>query len=177
MAVNDEDIESIDFASFPSLKGLTILCASPPKNITDRTVLHVLKIDTQLEGLEIINAAITDDAVAKPLRKQQNLLSVDFSGTRIGDQSLRVLGKMPDLGILNLAGTKATDKGCAELGKLAGLISLTLSRTEISAGLAEIMKVSGLVGLDLNGTKVTDQGILQPGLSPNCNPLGYDRRA
>jgi hypothetical protein len=159
-AFTDSDIIAFDFNALPALKSVAIFCANPPSNITDRSLAHLLKIETELDCLDIVGAAITDDGLVKLLRKQKKLGIACFPGTPITDRSVEEIAKMQDLLVLSLSGTKITDKGCAQLAKMNGLISLSISRTEISdAGLAHLKNMTGLIGIDLDGTKVTGAGV------------------
>jgi len=83
------------------LKSVTIFCENPPSNITDRSLAHLRKIKTEPEGLDIVNAAVTDDGLIKLLRKQKKLAGACFPGAPITDRSVEEIAKMQDLLVLS----------------------------------------------------------------------------
>jgi hypothetical protein len=171
LGFTDEDVESIDFAAFSRLTQLHII-SGPFTPITDRSVVHLRKISTELQTLDLSYGQISDKALIELLKKQRGLFTAVFSHTDISDLALREIATLESLRILGLARTKVSDKGLKELSKLDLLISLDVSRTDVSdAGLAEIKKMKGLIGLSLDGTKVTDAGILELAALPKLHSL------
>ena len=159
----DEDVESIDFTAFPRLTHLAVISGSS-KPITDRSLVHLGTIKSELQTFDISYGQVSDKAVIVLLKKQRALFTAVFSHTDIGDSAASEFATLERLRILGLAGTKVSDKGLKELGKLDLLISLDLSQTEVSdAGMAEVKRMTGLIHLSLEGTRVTDAGILELG--------------
>ncbi|MEQ8706227.1 MAG: c-type cytochrome domain-containing protein [Phaeodactylibacter sp.] len=81
------------------------------------------------------------DALADQLTGFTNLKKLQLQGSRITDEGLSVLPKLPHLQVLNLYGTAVTDASLEHIDQLPGLQHLYLWQTDISeTGLSEWMK-------------------------------------
>src|SRR5690606_12498331 len=87
------------------------------------------------------------------------LTRLDFGGqSRVTDQDLNNLGRLPELVELNLSYTRITDEGLKSLEQLPALRQLYLSETQITdAALVAIGERRDLISLDLSGTRITDK--------------------
>jgi hypothetical protein len=80
--------------------------------------------------------------------------------TRITDQQLREIGKLPLVEELSLHGMSIAEHGVRHLAGLRSLRVLNLSRTKISgAGFEKFSSLQHLEELDLHATDVTDEGV------------------
>ena len=80
----------------------------------------------------------------------------------ITDESLRVLGGLPELEAAALKGGAFTDAGLAHLGELKRLKVLDISRGRLSitdAGLQNLVGLTSLEHLAIQGSNVTQQGV------------------
>jgi beta-lactamase regulating signal transducer with metallopeptidase domain len=126
--------------------------------VTDAGISH-LKDCRDLEVLQVLNSQIGDESL-RMLRKMPNLISLNLAGTQITDKGLRYLSKLSRLEILRLSHTRVTDEGLSYLIDLP-LKTLGLIRCAITdAGAAHIAKLSNLEVLLLGWTRVTDLGLL-----------------
>jgi hypothetical protein len=167
--LTDQDIEAVDFSVLSRLKSLGIY--SP--RTTNRSLVHLQKIQPGLRHLRISAADITDEELVKLLRKHRSsLTSLYLFATPITDRTLLEVGKMEKLTALSVRATKITDKGLKHLAGLQELLLLDLAATSISdAGLADITRLTNLSALIVDNTKVTNGGILQLQLLPNLERL------
>ena len=149
----------------------------------DDTLTRGVGIDIEKRQRVLLSEQDTAFAAAQ-LKNFPDMLSLDFSETRISDASLRDLQglyklthlhlartKITDAGVpaitalkqlkdLNLSGTKVTDAGVAELQKLTELRVLGLGQLDISdSTLVNLRGLSKLEDLDLGGAAITDQGL------------------
>ena len=90
-------------------------------------------------------------------------LSIDLSRTKIGDDELASLARMPafrHVHELSLADTAVTDAGVGLLARCQALHALDLSRTKVTDNaLRAIAGCRSLSTLSASGTKVTDIGV------------------
>lgn len=128
-----------------------------PTNLNDDDVETIIA----LPGLEWVLAEasqLTDRGVAK-LASLKRLRELRLSGTDIGDESLRALGRLRDLQILDVTGAeRITDEGIAALRNCTSLEHLLLDGTGItSASLPVISRFSNLQELSLSKTQICDR--------------------
>ncbi len=122
-------------------------------------ILETVKHFSQLEGLYLEGARITDQGLAV-LEGKRRPVRLDLSDTRVGDQGLAHVEGLRSLEILYLNGTGVSGDGLARLRGLISLTTLGLRGTMVTdAGLAHLKGLSRLESLDLDGTKITDDGL------------------
>jgi hypothetical protein len=89
-----------------------------------------------------------------------HVLTVDLTGTDVGNDDLEQLQAFTQLLGLILTDTGVSDDGLQHVAKLSTLTTLELYRTSISdAGLKNLSNLSSLAGLYLKGTKITNDGL------------------
>jgi len=94
-------------------------------------------------------------------KPSQPVWSVDFQGSAITAQDLRLLSSFPDLETLNLVDTPLDDEGLQHVAGCQRLKELDLSGTKITdAGLTRLAALEELTTLGLNRTAITDAGLL-----------------
>ena len=87
-----------------------------------------------------------------------NLESLDISNSRVGSDSLTVIGKSQSLKTINLANSDANDRVVSELSRIPHLQSLDLSGTQVTGGSATgLGSMRELTDLSLMGTAADDQ--------------------
>lgn len=156
---SDEEIDSIDFASFRQLERLHVV-SGIFRGITDRSLLQFGKIPAQLDTLDVSFARITDEGLIALLKKQNSLSCACLIGTPITDRVLPAIASLQNLRSLGLDDTNISDKGLKDLPKLKRLRFLSLKGTTVSdVGLAQISRLESLTHLHLDRTKITDEGI------------------
>jgi len=112
--------------------------------------------DTDLQAVDILNAAGKEIVDIRGIGKCINLEVLDLSENSIADIS--ELADLPNLTALDLG-----DNGLADIGPVAGLTNLTslslsynkFSATDLDAVLSNL---ANLVSLDLSGNHLTDMG-------------------
>lgn len=137
--------------------------------VTDADLVH-LKGLTSVVNIAVFNSPTMTGAGLVHLKGLDNLKSLYFRGTNVGDAGLEHLKEMTQLRNLYLQQTKVTDAGLVHLKRLTNLRILSLINTEITdAGLEPLKDLTNLQELFLGSTKVTDEGVkkLQQAL-PNC---------
>ena len=90
--------------------------------------------DSPLLRVEWVSGAsmVTDKEVSALLQIGGNISELDLSDTKITDEALVTLGKLPRLAWLNLNNTSVTDAGIAHLKDLTNLYYLNLHSTNVS---------------------------------------------
>lgn len=106
---------------------------------------------------------LTDSQLARCddlLSRLSNLRALDLSGTKVTDQSLKIVASLSQLERLDLSDTLVTDSGLARLGGLVNLTSLNLTKTKISdEALDTAGQFQALLALYLGQTEVSDAGL------------------
>jgi hypothetical protein len=115
---------------------------------------------TQLRGLQIFYADVTDRAVQPLLQSLPRVAYRSLSGTGVGDDTLRTAAELENLTALNLTRTDITDEGVRTLAQANRLLSVDLSETKVTdAGIRELASCGLLQRLSLADTRVTDEGL------------------
>ena len=87
-------------------------------------------------------------------------VSLNLSGTAIGNTDLAELRGLTKLVHLNLARTRVSDAGLGELAGLHALSTLDISSTKVTDdGLRQLTEIRRLTALTLSNTLVTDRGL------------------
>lgn len=87
-----------------------------------------------------------------------NLESLDISNSRVGSDSLTMIGKSQSLKTINLANSDANDRVVSELSRIPHLQSLDLSGTQVTGGSATgFGSMPELTELSLMGSSADDQ--------------------
>src|SRR5579872_6105606 len=121
----------------------------------------MLAVDDEINSIDLSGTAITDAGLVH-ISRLPKLQELHLDGTHIGDSGLAHLNDLTSLEILSLSGTRISDSGLANLKCLARLVRLILSNTRVTdAGLAHLKGLSSLREFDLDGTQVTDAGLAQ----------------
>lgn len=140
--------------------------------LTGLQVLHADKADISNAGIEGLCAlselreltlAGADDFDAAGMTKLPALKKLErlvLRGTNVADDSLRHIGKLPNLRYLDLTRTKISDTGLAHLTNLDALTELALSYTRVKGpGIAHLKSLDALERLDLDGNSVSTAGL------------------
>lgn len=91
--------------------------------------------------------------------KLQSLTIIDFKGTRIGDEFMGHVARLPKLAYLDLTNSSVTDAGLRAIGSHP-LRTLFLSGTQVSdSGLNELAPLPHLSQLTLDNCPITDTGL------------------
>ncbi len=150
-------------------------------DVTDEGLAHV----GRLSGLLILNldeTRITDEgmrhlsALTKLRSVNLEAFGVNRQGFGVGDESLKILARFPDLEAIRLRDTKVTGAGLAALAPLKSLKILNLSGTKIGdAGLAHLEQLPALetlhLGVSNDGAEITDEGLKTVGKLVNLKYL------
>jgi serine/threonine protein kinase len=148
----------------------------------------------QVEFVDLSQELLLTDAELEQFQDLPFISLLNVSLTKIGDEGLLSLGRMPRLAHLFLVGTSVTDEGLDALSGFPELATLFVKDTGVTdagldrlvelprlkevmlvncpitdAGLAKLHQVASLKTLYINGTQVTARGIiaLQDAL-PDC---------
>jgi len=88
------------------------------------------------------------------------VLELYAAETRITDDDLALVARLPDLQALYLSRTQITDKGLAHLAGMSSLQHLALDSTRITdAGIQHLRTLPALKSLCLVDTNLTDEGL------------------
>src|SRR5262249_9084249 len=142
---------------FPRLKGLYL-----HKGQATDDGLRTLANLRQLEVLFVWDASHVTDAGVAHLAGLTRLRDLHFSNGQLGDGSLAVFGRLPELRSLSLQGNAFSDDGLRHLAGLKQLRSLWvgLSRRRITdAGVRHLAGLTALQELELQKAQVGDAGV------------------
>jgi len=146
----DEGLEQL--SRYPKLK----FVQASKTGITDVGLAHLAKVKN-LRSLYLRGTKVSGKGLAGV--KLEMLEAKDSQFADAGLQALTAEDN-PDLYNLALEGTKVTDEGLTDLHKLPALTTLWLDNTAITdAGLEHLAKVPKLNSLYLDGTQVTEAGV------------------
>lgn len=95
---------------------------------TSRHPQHDPREETAIAAIEELGGRVYSDEE----RPGTPVVSVDFSGTRVGDEVLVHLQELPQLEIIDLAGTQVTDRGLVHLKGLLTLKRIRLTGTRVT---------------------------------------------
>ena len=183
------DLTGLDQIQPDDLRGLKCV----DTDVSDEGLRHIGRL-TGLRMLDLGETPITDGSSQSfaGLKKLQwitlDAFDVNSKGFGVGDETLKVLARLPELEVIRLRDTKVTDAGIAELAQAKSLTDVEVPGTKVSdagmkylkqlphldtlrlgvldegtkitdIGLATIGEMTGLKYLDLSGTKITDKGL------------------
>jgi hypothetical protein len=117
-------------------------------------------------GVSFRGAHINDEDFTQmfpSLKRLRCLRSLDFSGTRITDETLALLGREKlSLDCLQCAGTPITDDGIRHLTQLRRVLLLNLSGTRVTDRcIDDLISLPGIRTLWLTGTAISQEGLLK----------------
>ena len=148
------EVKSSDVVKYLSNPKLRTELALPNAKLTEEAIAKVAEC-SNLKWLDLTGTRITAKTLAMlsqcdalrqlfltscPIEKSgyrylagfDSLEEVDFSGSSLTDQDLRVISKLP-LKVIRLSQTRVTDSGVNSLTGMKTLKTLDLSRSQISA--------------------------------------------
>ena len=130
------------------------------QHATDEILREQLSELAQLESVTIMSSRITDEGL-RCLQRLPKLKELELIGERISGSGLRYLHKSSQLRVMSASSSNFTDTGLEELKRHTMLERLRLSNTQITdTGLVYLAGLNSLKHLDLEGTQVTDAGML-----------------
>lgn len=139
--------------------------------ISDQGALTLLEFPS-ITSLDLGDTAVTEAALVPILRCHKHLDTIWLEGTATGDAVLEVLGGTATLVNLSIDRTKVTDQGLAHLARLPELNDLDLSHTAVGdAGIAHLAACPKLTTLALGFTQVTDAGLEHLARMPELQEL------
>ena len=141
------DSEMIDLAALPKLERLDL----SHTRISDEGLLH-LRPARQIQDLNLLYAEQITDQGMSAIRDWRALKTLNVRGTRIGDGTLAMVAKLPQLESLDIAATAVTENGLAGLIPLTHLKRLALGRNRLPDKALEFLRfLQTLESLDLSG--------------------------
>ncbi len=122
--------------------------------------LNPFRLATSITGVSLHHDEI-DERVVQHLRDFRDVELMYLCGPYVTDDSLREIAKLP-IQELHLNASRVTDEGVAVLTRIPTIRELQLNGTCITDdGITELMKLPNLERLTVADTKVSDAGILQ----------------
>ena len=127
--------------------------------VSDTTLVSILKKYPRLDRLELENTDVTDKGVAA-LGILTELTAVNLDGTKLTDRGLVVLASLPLLSELHVGRTRISDRGLIPLEHCPKLESLSLTGTSVTnEAIAILCRFPNLEELNLDYTQVSDEGL------------------
>ncbi len=137
--------------AFSQLDYLAVVCPQ----VTDKGIAHLAGL-TNLDTLMLSESGVTDAGITA-LAGLEKLERLYLDSTKIGDDSLKIIGKLASLQVLSLVDTAVTDEGLTHLSGLQQLDTLRLDGTKVTtAGIASIGKLENLRLLFLDRCEIED---------------------
>jgi hypothetical protein len=150
---SDEIIPNLE--AFPNLRRLYLHSTQ----VTDDTMPHIARL-RKLEEFFVWDATHLSDQGVEYLRNLDRLSSIHISNSRIGDESLHIMSRLPRLQRLSLQGNHFSNKGLQYLRSAKGLKSLWigLGNGEITdAGAQHLLNLENLEELDLQHYSISSE--------------------
>ncbi len=139
----------------PKLKHLDLAGTNLPS-----TDLEQLRRKSDWRSLSLDGLSVDDSLVEAIVTSSPDLESLNLSGTKVTDATMKVLGTLAHLRQLRLANTAITDAGLRELSPNNKWDWLDLTKTEVSdESCAVLADMKDLRILGLVGTRVTINGL------------------
>jgi internalin A len=160
----DNDRDDTDQAlramgAFPRLKRVFLKQGQATDDgLTCLAALH------DLEVLMVWDASQISDAGMAHLAGLTKLTTLHFSDGGLGDASLQIFGRLPELRSLSLQGNSFSDDGLKHLAALKQLRSLWIGmnrRRITDAGAEHLMRLTELKELDVQGAQLSDALLAQ----------------
>jgi hypothetical protein len=131
---------------------------------TKITTLEPIRGLTQLKGLQLLGAPITDEGL-EPLHGFTTLQWLYLGGSQVTDAGIAHVSILSNLMALDLTGTRVGDAGTRLLFDLPRIMWLNLYDTRVTdAGLADLadrLNRGPLQRLDVSGPGVTSEGVAE----------------
>jgi Leucine-rich repeat (LRR) protein len=172
--LSGSDVSDKGLAHLSELTQLEFLNMSNMKNITGSGFIHLGKF-RKLTYLRLTGSGITDLGMSngiQSIKNMDNLKSLDFSQTNLGDDGLVRFKELPQLLKLSLAGTKISDRGIASLRTMNNLKEVDLEQTAITdEGCGQLAEIKTIQALRLGYTGVTLNGLTKLKQLPQLRSL------
>jgi hypothetical protein len=152
---SDEIIGHLE--GFPNLRRLFLHSTQ----VTDATMPHIAKL-RKLECLLIWKAEMVSDAGFSHLASLGRLKTLQISNAQLGDESLAIMGHLPQIESLSLQGNHFSNKGLSYLTQMPRLKSLAIGLGHDSItdeGVSHLEELQDLEELDLQGCTISDAGL------------------
>jgi serine/threonine-protein kinase len=127
---------------------------------TDKLIGYLIDTGKLSDPVDFSGSDITDDGL-RILSTIKSIHKVNVSNTGITDKGLGYLAGLSNINVLDLSNTKISDASAGSLGRLKGLEALFVGNNR-SIGTNLISHLNGLpvlLELDLRNTQITDQDI------------------
>ncbi|MEX2302561.1 MAG: hypothetical protein WD733_16580 [Bryobacterales bacterium] len=142
-----DDSEMFEIADLPALKRLNL----SHTRITDEGLLRIKDLKT-IEELNLEYTELVTDGGLLCVRDWRNLTHLNLRGTRVGDGTMEILGKLVQLRTLDACDTDVTDTGFDYLITLTSLEDLGLPGDAVGKiGISALRLLTTLKRLDLSG--------------------------
>lgn len=106
------------------------------------------------------NQPLTAGQLAALLSLKEQIVWLNLAGTELDDESLKIIGQLPQLRKLHLERNRISDQGLSKLSNLLHLEYLNVFGNSITdQGMVHLSKLPKLKELFIGQTKVTEQGI------------------
>jgi internalin A len=127
------------------------------RELTDGDIRNIAEL-TDLVTLDFSHSRLTDVQLGQ-LSRCIRLTTLNLQGTPISDAGLAHLDRFPNLTDLNLSCTSVTNAGLPRLGTLKHLKTLKLALTDVTdEGVAALSRLDEVQSFDLQLTAVTEHG-------------------
>jgi cellulose synthase/poly-beta-1,6-N-acetylglucosamine synthase-like glycosyltransferase/Leucine-rich repeat (LRR) protein len=173
-----------EFTLFHTLLGDEVIPLLAPAEYLETLVLDSKRITgegldkltcSRLHRLRMYYTNAHDNSL-RHLGRFPELEELQLDGTNVTSGVFRHLDGLKQLKILSLAGTQVTDNGFSAISRLTGLESLDLKRTRIQGeGLRHLDRVTSLKDLDLSQTQVDDAGLAYLGKLSHLESLSLEK--
>ncbi len=139
-----------------------------------RLIANLPKLTTLSLARDAHPSRLTDEGLAH-LKKLPELKTLDLSHSQITNGGLQNLRRFPKLFRVSLSDTQVSDDGLRHLAGLSELFELYLYRTKVTGtGFRHLTNCTKLEQLDLQGSPLSDDGFLSAPQLPRLRVLRVD---
>lgn len=148
-----DNTEMLDLLAYKRLTQLNL----EHTRISDEGLLRI-RPARQIQDLSLLYAEAITDLGLNAIKEWTNLKRLNVRGTRTADDTLEIVGKLPQLESLDIANTGITDAGLEALAPLTNLKHLALGRARMGDSALSMLRLfNTLESLDLSGARDTQR--------------------
>jgi hypothetical protein len=154
--ITDDGLKHL--AKMLKLRVLHVIERANP-SLTDAGIIPLGALG-ELRDLRLVRTALTDAGLEALITGITKVDTLGVPSSRVGDQGIEYLARLPNLHVLDLSNTQVTGAGLLRLVALQNLQDLALRWLAISdVDLQVLQALRQLRRLDVSGTKITPAGL------------------
>jgi serine/threonine protein kinase len=133
---------------------------NPSISKTDKLIGYLIDTGKLSDPVDFSGSDITDDGI-RILSTVKSIHKLNVSNTSVTDRGVRYLAGLSNINVLDLSNTKISDASADSIGRLKGLEALFVANNKVGSKLVSALKsLPVLLELDLRNTNISDQDLV-----------------